>query len=130
MRRGAHPSRRLERPPRPDYGLRSQNRTAVPSGARIRMHRLVPYQAVVGARETESDTVSLRLRTGLSLDPIPTQESSRPPHRRYSPPQPGALKAIRPSDLAGEHQHRRSGSSLSLSLEQAIGQSCLKPTTR
>jgi threonyl-tRNA synthetase len=44
-------------------------------GARIRMHRLVPYQAVLGARETESDTVSLRLRTGLNLDPIPTQEA-------------------------------------------------------
>jgi threonyl-tRNA synthetase len=44
-------------------------------GARIRAHRLVPYQAVVGARETADDTVSLRLRTGLNLDPIPTQEA-------------------------------------------------------
>jgi Pterin 4 alpha carbinolamine dehydratase len=33
------------------------------------------YQAVVGARETTSDTVSLRLRNGLSLDPMPTHEA-------------------------------------------------------
>ena len=45
-------------------------------GARIRSHRLVPYQAVVGARETASDTVSLRLRTGLSLDPIPARDAA------------------------------------------------------
>ena len=44
-------------------------------GARIRLHRLVPYQAVIGARETTSDTVSLRLRNGLNLDPMPTQEA-------------------------------------------------------
>jgi threonyl-tRNA synthetase len=44
-------------------------------GARIRLHRLVPYQAVVGARETTSGTVSLRLRNGLSLDPMPTREA-------------------------------------------------------
>ena len=44
-------------------------------GARIRLHRLVPYQAVIGARETTSDTVSQRLRNGLSLDPMPTPEA-------------------------------------------------------
>lgn len=44
-------------------------------GARIRLHRLVPYQAVVGARETTTNTVSLRLRNGLSLDPMPTREA-------------------------------------------------------
>lgn len=44
-------------------------------GARVRLHRLVPYQAVVGARETTSDTVSLRLRNGLSLDPMPAREA-------------------------------------------------------
>jgi threonyl-tRNA synthetase len=45
-------------------------------GARIRSHRLVPYQAIVGARETDSDTVSLRLRTGLALDPVPAQAAA------------------------------------------------------
>jgi threonyl-tRNA synthetase len=44
-------------------------------GARIRLHRLVPYQVFVGAGETTSDTVSLRLRIGLSLDPMPTREA-------------------------------------------------------
>src|SRR6266567_7201253 len=45
-------------------------------GARIRSHRLVPYQAVVGARETASDTVSLRLRTRCAPDPIPAQDAA------------------------------------------------------
>jgi len=40
----------------------------------------VPYQAIVGARETDSDTVSLRLRTGLALDPIPVRDA--PDHIR------------------------------------------------
>ena len=44
-------------------------------GARIRSHRLVPYQAVVGARESADDTVSLRLRSELALDPMPAQEA-------------------------------------------------------
>ena len=45
-------------------------------GARIRTHRLVPYQAIVGERETDSDTVSLRLRTGPALDPIPARDAA------------------------------------------------------
>ncbi len=45
-------------------------------GARIRSHRLVPYQAIVGAREAASDTVSLRLRTGLALDPMPVRDAA------------------------------------------------------
>ena len=45
-------------------------------GARIRSHRLVPYQAVVGARETEADTVSLRPRSGPVLDPMPAQAAA------------------------------------------------------
>ena len=45
-------------------------------GARIRNHRLVPYQAIVAARETDSDTVSLRLRTGLALDPISVRDAA------------------------------------------------------
>jgi len=53
----------------------TRNQSAAPREARIRVHRLVPYQAVVGARETTSDTVSLRLRNGLTLDPMPTREA-------------------------------------------------------
>ena len=39
-------------------------------GARIREARLVPYQAVVGAREAADGTVALRLRDGRRLDPL------------------------------------------------------------
>ncbi|MGZ4479151.1 MAG: threonine--tRNA ligase [Nocardioidaceae bacterium] len=39
-------------------------------GARIREARLVPYQAVVGAREAAEGTVALRLRDGRRLDPL------------------------------------------------------------
>lgn len=44
-------------------------------GARIRSHRLVPYQAVIGRREAESGAVSLRLRTGSHLDAMPTEQA-------------------------------------------------------
>ncbi len=40
-------------------------------GARIRAARLVPYQVVIGARETVEDTVAVRLRDGRRLDPMP-----------------------------------------------------------
>ncbi len=60
-----------------DAGLRAE--IADPDrgtlGARIRSHRLTPYQAVVGARESADDTVSLRLRTGLALDPMPARQA-------------------------------------------------------
>jgi threonyl-tRNA synthetase len=36
-------------------------------GARIRAHRLVPYQAVIGAAEAVADEVALRLRDGRRL---------------------------------------------------------------
>ncbi|AQA11577.1 threonine--tRNA ligase [Streptomyces malaysiensis subsp. malaysiensis] len=38
-------------------------------GARIREYRLVPYQAVIGAREAGEGQVALRLRDGRRLDP-------------------------------------------------------------
>jgi threonyl-tRNA synthetase len=44
--------------------------------ARIRSHRLVPYQAIVGAREAVGGTVSLRLRTGQARDRIPAREAA------------------------------------------------------
>jgi threonyl-tRNA synthetase len=43
-------------------------------GARIRTARLVPYQAVIGAREAADDRVALRLRDGRRLDALPAAE--------------------------------------------------------
>ncbi|MFJ3656938.1 threonine--tRNA ligase [Streptomyces nigra] len=43
-------------------------------GARIRDARLVPYQAVIGAREAADDRVALRLRDGRRLDPLPVDD--------------------------------------------------------
>ena len=60
-----------------DHGLRS--RIADPDegslGARIRAARLVPYQAVIGAREAADGRVSLRLRDGRRLDPRPAADA-------------------------------------------------------
>ncbi|MFI1562907.1 threonine--tRNA ligase [Streptomyces sp. NPDC020490] len=44
-------------------------------GARVREARLVPYQAVIGAREAADDHVALRLRDGRRLDPQPVTEA-------------------------------------------------------
>ncbi|GAA1950143.1 threonine--tRNA ligase [Kitasatospora viridis] len=44
-------------------------------GARIREHRLVPYQAVIGSREAAQGLVALRLRDGRRLDPLPAGEA-------------------------------------------------------
>lgn len=44
-------------------------------GARIRAHRLVPYQAVIGPREVEGDAVSLRLRSGEQVELTPSHEA-------------------------------------------------------
>ncbi|MFD0368940.1 threonine--tRNA ligase [Streptomyces sp. NPDC127114] len=43
-------------------------------GARVRAARLVPYQAVIGAKEAADDRVSVRLRDGRRLDPMPVGE--------------------------------------------------------
>ncbi|MFD5327060.1 threonine--tRNA ligase [Streptomyces sp. NPDC127092] len=43
-------------------------------GARVRAARLVPYQAVIGAKEAAGDLVAVRLRDGRRLDPMPTGE--------------------------------------------------------
>ncbi|WP_030559003.1 threonine--tRNA ligase [Streptomyces aureocirculatus] len=54
-----------------DLGLRAE--VAGPErgslGARIREHRLVPYQAVIGAKEAAVDDIALRLRDGRRLEP-------------------------------------------------------------
>ncbi|MGA4843929.1 threonine--tRNA ligase [Streptomyces sp. G45] len=44
-------------------------------GARVRKARLVPYQAVIGAKEAADDRVALRLRDGRRLDPLPDGEA-------------------------------------------------------
>jgi threonyl-tRNA synthetase len=44
-------------------------------GARIREARLVPYQAIIGAKEVANDQASLRLRSGERLEPLPVQEA-------------------------------------------------------
>jgi threonyl-tRNA synthetase len=43
-------------------------------GARIRVHRLVPYQAVIGAREAADGQAALRLRDGRQLPARPASE--------------------------------------------------------
>ncbi|MER8045745.1 threonine--tRNA ligase [Streptomyces sp. NPDC094032] len=43
-------------------------------GARIRAARLVPYQVVIGAREAAAGQLSVRLRDGRRLDPLPEGE--------------------------------------------------------
>ncbi|MFD6097821.1 threonine--tRNA ligase [Nocardiopsis flavescens] len=57
-------------------GLRADTAPAHrgPLGARIREHRLVPYQLVVGAREAAEGTVAVRLRDGRRLPPLPAKE--------------------------------------------------------
>ncbi|GLX00244.1 threonine--tRNA ligase [Microtetraspora sp. NBRC 16547] len=59
-----------------DLGLRAQ--IAGPDdgslGARVRAARLVPYQAVIGAKEAADDQVALRLRDGRRLDALPAAE--------------------------------------------------------
>ncbi|MFE5935745.1 threonine--tRNA ligase [Streptomyces sp. NPDC056470] len=46
-------------------------------GARVREARLVPYQAVVGAKEAADGLVALRLRDGRRLGPLPADEALR-----------------------------------------------------
>jgi threonyl-tRNA synthetase len=54
-------------------GLRAECLPEGTLGARIRdvARRKVPYAAVIGPREAESGQVSLRLRDGAALDPMP-----------------------------------------------------------
>ncbi|WP_251019890.1 threonine--tRNA ligase [Streptomyces sp. ISL-11] len=44
-------------------------------GARVRATRLVPYQAVIGAREAAAGQVALRLRDGRRIGPRPADEA-------------------------------------------------------
>jgi len=60
-----------------DAGLRAE--LAGPEhgslAARIRSHRLVPYQAVIGAREARDGAVALRLRDGRQLPAMPAESA-------------------------------------------------------
>lgn len=60
-----------------ERGLRAE--TAGPErgslGARVRAARLVPYQAVAGAREAAAGAVALRLRDGRQVGPLPAEEA-------------------------------------------------------
>ncbi|RCV54793.1 threonine--tRNA ligase [Marinitenerispora sediminis] len=75
-----------------DLGLRAE--VAEPErgslGARVRRARLVPYQAVVGAREAADGSVALRLRDGRRLAPLPVGDVLA---------RVGALVAARTTDL-------------------------------
>ncbi|WP_448062647.1 threonine--tRNA ligase [Cellulomonas hominis] len=44
-------------------------------GARIRVHRFAPYQAVIGAREADDGSVALRLRTGEQVGGVGAAEA-------------------------------------------------------
>ena len=59
-----------------DQGLRAElpHRSSGSLGARIREARLVPYQAVIGAKEAAAGQVALRLRDGRRLEPRPASE--------------------------------------------------------
>ncbi|MEU7043478.1 threonine--tRNA ligase [Streptomyces varsoviensis] len=59
-----------------EAGLRAEVRGPASGtlGARIREARLVPYQAVIGAKEAVDDRVALRLRDGRRLEPLPSQD--------------------------------------------------------
>jgi threonyl-tRNA synthetase len=60
-----------------DLGLRAEVVGAERGslGARIRESRLVPYQAVIGAKEVANEQVALRLRDGRRLDPLSVDEA-------------------------------------------------------
>ncbi|WP_281191346.1 threonine--tRNA ligase [Nonomuraea maritima] len=56
-------------------GLRAESAPADRGslGARIRAHRLVPYQLVVGAREAASGGASVRMRDGRQVGDVPVE---------------------------------------------------------
>jgi threonyl-tRNA synthetase len=58
-------------------GLRAELATDGSLGARVREHRLVPYQAVIGAAEATASEVSLRLRNGQKVPSMPAAEALR-----------------------------------------------------
>jgi threonyl-tRNA synthetase len=55
--------------------LRAELATEGSLNARIRASRLVPYQAVIGPKEAKATEVTLRLRNGTRLDPMPVADA-------------------------------------------------------
>lgn len=58
-----------------EHGLRADTASDGSLGSRIRDHRLVPYQLVIGKAEAAAGEVSIRLRDGLKLAPMPMTEA-------------------------------------------------------
>jgi threonyl-tRNA synthetase len=58
-----------------DQCLRAELAVGGSLSARVRAHRLVPYQAVIGEAEASSGELSLRLRDGQKLPPMPAAEA-------------------------------------------------------
>ncbi len=56
-------------------GLRAEIAAEGSLGARIREHRLVPYQAVIGAAEAKAGEISIRLRDGRKLAAVSAAEA-------------------------------------------------------
>jgi len=57
------------------HGLRAELAADGSLSARVRAHRLVPYQAVIGEAEATAGEISLRLRDGQRLAPMPSAEA-------------------------------------------------------
>jgi len=53
-----------------EHGLRAELASGGSLAARIRAHKLVPYQAVIGKAEAAAGELSLRLRDGRKLPPM------------------------------------------------------------
>jgi threonyl-tRNA synthetase len=79
-----------------EAGLRAEVSAGASLGARIRRaaQRKVPYVAIIGEREAASGEVSLRLRDGRELPPMPGAEALR---------LVGAVVASRSADLLAPH---------------------------
>jgi threonyl-tRNA synthetase len=58
-----------------DQGLRAEVASDGSLGARIRAHKLVPYQAVIGAAEAAAGAASIRLRGGQRLPQMSVGEA-------------------------------------------------------
>jgi threonyl-tRNA synthetase len=58
-----------------DRGLRAELASDGTLGARIREHKLVPYQAVIGPAEAVAGEISIRLRDGRKLPPMTAEEA-------------------------------------------------------
>jgi threonyl-tRNA synthetase len=58
-----------------EQGLRAETASEGSLASRIREHRLVPYQLVIGKSEAAAGQASIRLRDGRKLPPMPMAEA-------------------------------------------------------